>query len=286
MNKQEKDKAWIEGLIKDFIMNSPYNSLQNEKGDKAWNEPLVGFSVGSDPLYDEFKNHIGDFYWKPLEIFAQTFPEIKASAAELSVISWILPHNPETKSDHQREKSYPSERWVRARIFGEKVEVKLREHLVSSLQEKGYNAVAPHLSPFKKAGLSELYGRASTWSERHAAFASGLGTFGLCDGLITPVGKAMRCGSIVAQIEIPPTEKPYQDHHAYCLFYAGVNCRKCIERCPAEAISERGHDKEKCSNYERTVTADYIKSNFGFDSHACGLCQTAVPCESGIPTES
>jgi len=55
MNKQEKDKAWIEGLIKDFIMNSPYNSLQNEKGDKAWNEPLVGFSVGSDPLYDEFK---------------------------------------------------------------------------------------------------------------------------------------------------------------------------------------------------------------------------------------
>ena len=44
--------------------------------------------------------------------------------------------------------------------------------------------------------MSEKYGMASCWSERHAAFVSGLGTFGLCDGLITPVGKAMRCGSV------------------------------------------------------------------------------------------
>ena len=33
------------------------------------------------------------------------------------------------------------------------------------------------------------------------------------------------------------------------------------------------------------VTVDYIKLHFDFDSHACGLCQTGVPCESKLPLE-
>jgi epoxyqueuosine reductase QueG len=41
---------------------------------------------------------------------------------------------------------------------------------------------------------SEKYVFSSNWSERHAAYTAGLGTFGLCDGLITPLGKAMRVG--------------------------------------------------------------------------------------------
>jgi len=53
---------------------------------------------------------------------------------------------------------------------------------------------------------SEGYTFASTWSERHAAHTFGIGTFGLCDGLITSRGKAMRCGSLVANIQIPSTK--------------------------------------------------------------------------------
>ena len=96
--------------------------------------------------------------------------------------------------------------------------------------------------------------------------------------------KAVRIGSVIARIKIPANERPYQDHHAYCLYYAQGNCLKCVTRCPVGAISaEYGHDKEKCSNYLRGVTENYIKSHFGFEEHACGLCQTGGPCESGIP---
>jgi epoxyqueuosine reductase QueG len=95
-------------------------------------------------------------------------------------------------------------------------------------------------------------------SERHAAYASGLGIFGLCDGLITPKGKAMRARSVVARIQIPPTQRPYTDHHAYCLFLTKGICEECIPRCPVGALSEVGHDKVKC----RTV-----------------------PCESKVPSE-
>ena len=63
---------------------------------------------------------------------------------------------------------------------------------------------------------SDRFGFASTWSERHAAYASGLGTFGLSDGLITPRGQAMRCGSVVARIAVPPLA---------CLPQAGLVCQ-------------------------------------------------------------
>lgn len=58
-----------------------------------------------------------------------------------------------------------------------------------------------------------------TLSERHAAHAAGLGTFGLCDGLITPLGKAMRTGSVVVRAALPAKRSLYQDHRAYCLYY-------------------------------------------------------------------
>jgi len=120
------------------------------------------------------------------------------------------------------------------------VNVRLREQVVEKLTEEGVEAVAPMLSPLWKGVTSEKYLYASTWSERHAAYAAGLGTFGLSDGLITPRGKAMRTGSVVANIKIDPTPRPYTDHHAYCLFYADGSCRKCIERCPIGAITEEG----------------------------------------------
>jgi epoxyqueuosine reductase len=47
---------------------------------------------------------------------------------------------------------------------------------------------------------SQRYSYASSWSERHAAYAAGLGTFGLCDGLITARGKAVRFGSIISKL--------------------------------------------------------------------------------------
>ena len=97
------------------------------------------------------------------------------------------------------------------------------------------------LSPLWERKESERFVFASNWSERHAAHAAGLGTFGLCDGLITPVGKAMRCGSVVARIKIPATPRPYKHHREYCLFFTKGTCGKCIKRCPAEAVTKEGH---------------------------------------------
>jgi len=278
-------EAWLQDIISDFIENSPENTLQGPFDEKAFDNPLVGFSRGDDPLFEDYKMHVGTFHWTPLEIFTQTFPDFDVTAEELSVISWVLSQTAATRKDNRKESAYPSERWARARIFGEKVNVKLRKHVVARLQTAGYEAVAPMLSPHWEWKNSDQFVYASTWSERHAAYASGLGTFGLCDGLITARGKAMRTGSVVARIPLQPTGRPYTDHHEYCLFYSKGICGKCIDRCPVSAVSEIGHDKIKCRQYLFPVTADYVKSHYGFEGYGCGLCQTKVPCESKIPTK-
>ena len=285
MKKTVDLATWIGQVIEDFIEKSPQNTLQNKANDKAFDTPLVGFSSGDDPLFETYKEVVGPFHWTPWEIFTQTFKELAVKPEDLTVISWILPQTKATKADNRKQTTYPAESWARARIFGEEVNVKLRKHVVAILQENGYQALAPMLSDQWTRKKSDKYVFASTWSERHAAYACGLGTFGLCDGLITPRGKAMRTGSVVARIKIPPTKRPYSDHHAYCLFFTKGICGKCISRCPVGALSEAGHDKIKCRNHIRPATADYVKSHYGFDGYGCGLCQTKVPCESKIPTK-
>jgi len=275
--------AAVEGIIRDFINKSPENTLKNSANDKAWDNPLVGFSSGADLLYESYKELVGPFHWTPLELFTEAFPNSNAAAGELTVISWILPQTEKTRAELRKESVYVPESCARARIFGEEVNVKLRKHIVDTFRLESVESVAPMLAPGWAVKMSDRYVFASTWSERHAAYASGLGTFGLCDGLITAVGKSVRCGSVVARLQIPPTPRPYSDHHAYCLFFSRGACKKCVERCPAGALSESGHDKLKCKTYALEKMKEYVTSHYGFEGYGCGFCQTGVPCESKIP---
>lgn len=120
-------------------------------------------------------------------------------------------------------------------------------------------------------------------TERHVAYACGLGTFGLCDGLITPVGKAVRLGSVVVRAKLASSSRPYSRHDAYCPFLVDGSCGACMARCPVGAITPEGHDKAKCRTFSGDGMAAYLKETFDFEGYGCGLCQTGVPCEKGIP---
>jgi epoxyqueuosine reductase len=276
-------KEWLVQSITEIIGASPENSLRLQPDEAAFGPPLVGFSKGDDPLYDFLKKDIGAFYCHPAQIFAVAFPQKVVTGAELAVICWILPQTEATKREHRQQDRFPSERWTRARLFGEQFNNHIRKSVVELLRRNGHAAVAPILSPLWEPKTSDTYGFASTWSERHTAFISGLGTFGLSDGLITPVGKAVRIGSVIAEIDIEPTPRTSLSHTGNCLFFSSGKCMKCAERCPAGAISANGHDKERCKKYIREVTNPYALEKFDLQTNSCGLCQTNVPCESRVP---
>jgi epoxyqueuosine reductase len=276
---------WIRRSILRFIATSPGNSLRNAGGDPAWDDALVGFASGADPIWQQYKEHVGPFHWTPWEVFSQHCPGPVARAEELTVVSWVLPQREPVRRANRRARTFPAEDWARVRVYGEEFNVALRRHLVDGLGRAGHAAVAPMLVPGWTVVQSARFSYASTWSERHAAHAAGLGTFGLCDGLITARGKAVRVGSVVARVAIEPTPRPYSDHRAYCLFFTDGACGKCIERCPAQAITRRGHDKEKCRRH-LARSREHVRRTHRFEGYGCGLCQVGVPCEARIPVKA
>jgi epoxyqueuosine reductase len=284
MPQSNKDAKWIEDLITDFVARSAENRLSPDNPEPAFDSPLVGFSSGADPLYHEFVDHIGDFYLTPLSIAQKAFPQSPPVApGDLTVISWILPSTTAVRHEQAGQSKRPSERWVRVRFYGEAFNNALRRHVVDALADQGIQAVAPMLSDFWERVEQGAYAPCSNWSERHAAYASGLGTFGLCDGLITPKGKAMRTGSVVARIDVPATDRPYSDYHAYCLYYSHNTCGRCMQRCPVNAIDAKGHKKHRCQAYTEGKMPGYAKQAYGIEIPVCGLCQVDVPCMDHIP---
>ena len=275
----------IRRLIRDFIVTSPHNTLRTQTEEPAWDDALVGFASGSDGIWQQYKEYVGPFHWTPWEVFNQHRPKEFASPEELTVISWVLPQREAVRKANRKTKKYPSEAWARVRVYGEEFNAALRRHVADTLSQLSHAAVAPMLVSNWTIVRSARFSYASSWSERHAAHASGLGTFGLCDGLITARGKAVRVGSVVAKISIEPTPRFYSDHRAYCLFFAEGTCGKCIDRCPARAITEAGHDKEKCREH-LVRSREYVKKTYAFEGYGCGLCQVGVPCEAGIPVRA
>jgi len=265
-----------------FLEKEPSNRMGEAwGGERMWEQTLLGSARGDDPIFDVFKEAIEPLHWTPADAFAAG--GFTAGAEELAAVSWVLPHSAVTKKDNALQKDMPSERWARSRSYGEEVNVKLRAHLVEFLKDAGIDAVAPMNLPGWTRLDSERYGYASNWSERHIAYACGLGTFGLSQGLITPLGKAVRFGSIVLRGQVNPPPRPYVKHDEYCPFKADKTCGACIRRCPAGAISENGIAKLICSDYTHDKVIPHVEEHYGFTGYGCGLCQTGVPCTSGIP---
>lgn len=272
----------IQKIIAEFVRKNPLNRWKVGRG-TFFHLPFVGFSSGEDPLFKEYKKIIGRFHFTPRDIFDLTFGKTLRNK-KLSVISWVLPVSKDVRRSNRGERIFPSLLWSHTRWFGEAFNDSVRDHVVSFLKRKGYKAVAPANSAYFKHHMHSLkVGFTSNWSERHMAYTCGLGTFGLCDGFITPKGKALRLGSVVTDLILRPSEKPYSHHHANCLYFFNGTCKVCVKRCPCGAITEKGHNKDRCFDYMHNIALPTKKREYGVEITGCGLCQTSVPCEFEIP---
>ena len=231
--------------------------------------PLVGCAAADDPIFAQMQSDpkiIGDVFRTPQE----WLPGAK------SVISLFFPKT-ETVRRSNYEGPEPSAEWLHARIEGQEFLKYAIQTLKRWLEEAGYQAVVPLYTPdFTirfNADDPELPAVASSWSERHVAFAAGLGTFGLAKNLITEKGDAGRITSLVTDAEFPPTLRRYTDPYEYCTF-----CGACARRCPVGAISpERGKDVFSCKAHVEKQKLLYAPR------YGCAKCQLRVPCETGIP---
>jgi epoxyqueuosine reductase QueG len=83
-----------------------------------------------------------------------------------------------------------------------------------------------------------------------------------------------RIGSVITDLFLEPTVRPYSAVDEYCSM-----CMVCVKRCPAMAIDEKGKKHGPCSDF-LDETARLYRPRYG-----CGKCQTKVPCEGAIPKQ-
>jgi epoxyqueuosine reductase QueG len=293
---QREEKAepehFIERAINDFARSTPANRLDCFGDEPIFEKPLVGFADGDDPLFKEYKKVVHENHFLPREILKLHLDENQKSPApnleSVSVVSFVFPINRKTIKINAREKEGPSLRWNHSRWKGQTFINELSAYLISILEERGHCAVAPELSPFYKM-IMLPDGFTSNWSQRHAAYAAGLGTFSLNEGFITAKGLAIRCGSVVTNLKLQSSVRSYVNYLENCLFYTTGKCGKCINRCPGGALSEKGHDKLKCFAVLFEKQRPWIEGAHGpgfIGNYAgCGLCQSGVPCASRIPVK-
>ena len=260
----------IESAIK-FTHGSPKNYIDGDIaidpdfiGMKLFEEPIFAFGPADDDLYTKYKSPdiIGDHFLTPYE----WLPNAR------TVISFFLPYTDRIKHANARDCRWPADEWLHGRIEGQSFVMALCDHLKTLLSKAGYETIVPSIDKRFQGGTG-INKFTSNWSERHIAFACGLGTFGLSKGLITKKGMSGRFGSVVTELKLSSDVRDYSDVYEYCTM-----CGSCIALCPANAISfSEGKKHPPCSDFLDTVLEKH-KPRYG-----CGKCQVNVPCESKKP---
>jgi ferredoxin len=290
--------GWIERIIVGILRDAPANRLADFGGLPIFDLPAVGVSDGDDPIFKIFRDAVGPAHLDPRLILRKEQPSA-VRAESVSVVSWALPFSKDVRLSN-RGAEWPSVMYSVARNNGGALNRELAGLLVETLRAQGYSAVSPMLTDDYDAFRSPMHGFSSTWSERHVAFAAGLGAFGLNGYLITRLGAMVRLGSLITDAPLVAERKWPSDHRAGCLADGGKQCGSCIAKCPAGAILSAGLEKEACYRRRNEIRARSLnfysgkyqlipaviakagKKEPGF-SLGCALCASGVPCESADP---
>jgi epoxyqueuosine reductase len=285
---------FLERTIKKYVADNPENRLPMYRNEPLTDHPLVGFADGYDPIFQDFKDRtiIGEFHFTPEEALStylkRQHKNIKVKTpSSISVISIVFTATQKTRLSNYRESVMSSPRWQYAFGRGMRLMENTLEYLALLLETLGHQAVAP-VNTKPAFFLWQIPdGPTADWSEKHIAYAAGLGTFGLNSGLITPQGAALHCGSVITDLAITPTPRSHDNYLANCLYYRNGSCQRCVQRCPSGALSKQGYNSIKCFFYHE-VELPRICKDLGREPErgghpVCSLCQTDVPCERRIP---
>lgn len=234
--------------------------------------PLIGFAAADDPLFEE--------YLKPEIIGPGYYTPLKWLPSAGTVVSFFLPFTEKVRSSNRADASYPSQEWLYGRIEGQAFISRYMKNLKQVLCDQGIMTCVPSLDerfgiqfvPISEKGISD-FRASSRWSERHAAYACGLGTFGLSRGFITEKGMAGRLASIIVSEKWKADERNYTGVYDYC-----IRCGACAAKCPVHAISpEKGKNNILCNEHLESMKLKYAPR------YGCGKCQVGVPCEFRAP---
>jgi hypothetical protein len=287
-------------FIKNLFDEDGYNNILKNYGVKQIfsSNPLFGVALGSDPIFRKFKKIIGPEHLTPEELWSDnSLPVLDNLGNCIRVLSIVFPYTSFIRSKYSNGDEFPSEIYSLSRHIANYFISDVLSQVVDYIKDHGFYAAAAIKSPSYKEYVSNADMLYATWSERHVAFAAGLGKFGLHAALITEAGCNVRLGSIITNAPLQVTHRINDKPYGNCLFYKNSTCKICIFHCPINAISENGHDKTVCFQHRNKVRAEMRKRFDGIVDDSikqlcsknnlragCALCQFGTPCMDKNPT--
>jgi len=302
-------KMMLNNELKDFLIRLlDQNSLNRLPeifgGGKIFSNPLMGIADGADPIFQQYKTIINESHLTPMEMWEANGLNLKEADSSLKVISIVFPYTALIREKSMHQTTMPADIYCIGRNYANELIFDILKKTKGFLEKKGFSAMIGILNEKYNILVKRKYPYFySTWSERHVAFAAGLGTFSLHEGLITELGCNIRLGSVITDAPLKATPRKNDDPYGNCLFYTKGTCKKCVERCPAGALSEKGHDKWKCFKYEQMIASkmekkfrDILKPHWRriagvykkqrYPPVGCAFCQFNVPCMDKNPIHS
>lgn len=259
----------VRELVSAFVRD--YAARWGDEG--LWREPLVGFAAADSPYIRNLPEIVTPNHRLPEDFLPEAVTVISYFIPFTEALGHTNRSNGSGTGDPDPEQPagqpYASRAWADAYAETNRMMAELDETMVSALRNAGRQGAVPHDIGLDPETIM------SPWSQRHIAYAAGLGTFGLNNLLITEQGCCGRFHSIVTDAPFP--EDPVLTEER-CLFRRDGSCGVCAKRCFSGALTTEGFDRKRC--YKATLRN---AARYGEDKDVCGKCNVDLPCSYGIP---
>jgi len=258
-------------LITDYITTFVKDYEMREDIATSYGQPLVGFADAFHPYIQNLPKLISPTHELPQNIL----PDARI------IIAYFVPFTKELAKANRTDTLLASPEWARAYEETNALFAELNSKLITFIKENaGLAGITPKAVTFDQKLLI------SDWSQRHIAYAAGLGTFGINNMLLTRHGCCGRFSTVVTNLNLAPDAPIESD---FCLYKKNGTCGACVKHCPTGALTADGYDRFKCyalcqenakiynmfgSSY---TTEDGTGAN-SVGSEVCGKCITGSPC--------
>ena len=243
--------------IKELIISTIEREVAIADTKTRYRQPLVGFAEVKKEAFQRLREIVGEHHLLPDDLLP----------GAQSVVAFFLPFSKEVVNANRRS-PYVAREWAVAYVETNKLISHICEVLGQVLKERGIEAAWE--LPTYDFDKEKLVAR---WSHRSVAALAGLGSFGLNRLLITDSGCTGRYGSLLLKARLTPSDSEPKER---CLYFYDESCLKCVQRCPVNALTEKGEfDRAACYKYLLEVDAFFSDLPL---SEVCGKCSVGMPC--------
>jgi epoxyqueuosine reductase QueG len=248
-------------LAVDFVSAHPL-----QRGEKpVWRSPLLA-TAPVDRRFEQLRDMAAPDHLHPRDLLEDA----------RSVVVFFVPFV-KSLAEENHPGPFPCRNWGLAYQATNQLIERLSGAIRDHLEKQGHRcALTPATHNFDPRRLM------ARWSHKHLAYLCRLGKFGINAQFITPAGCAGRLGSLTTTA--PLGDNPLVDDEELCLYKRGQDCLQCVSRCPVQAVTLEGIDRQRCwqrliYNLEKGPTLSGLENT----THVCGKCQVNLPCSLAIP---